>query len=110
MDYYRFFLSCSGFNLNDGWFLIVGSVFKPDPKSILVVATKEKNGCTFDKIEQLDKTSYKIFVKDITREHMGQRAKISLNIFYSSEEGDLFMQKIDYNDKSSIGLPKKINY
>ncbi len=108
MDYYRFFFSCAGFNINDGWFLIVGSVFKTDPKSIVVVAKKENSGCSVDKIEQLDSSSYKIFIKDIKRESVNQEFKVKLDIIYALEDGKLLKQTLKYDGKSDLNLPEEI--
>ena len=108
MDDYRFYMSCAGFSINDGWFLIVGSVFKTNPKSIIVIATKENDACSVDKIEQLDQSSYKIYVKDIIREDINQKINIQMHIIYTCGEGMLFRQTLKYNGKSELSLPEKI--
>jgi len=109
MDNYRFFLSCAGFNLNDCWFLVVGSVFNTDPEGIIVNATKKNDNCTLDRIEREDKSTYKIFIKDITREHLGQKVKFRFRIIYSTADGKLYQQTLKYDGKSELILPEEIN-
>lgn len=108
MDNYRFYFSCAGFNLNDAWFLIVGSVFKSDPKNIIVIATKEKDNCTFDRIEQEDSSTYKIFIKDLSREFIGQKVKFKFHIIYPTEEGKLLKQTLRYDNESDLNYPEEI--
>lgn len=62
MENYRFHISCAGFNIHDGWFLIVGSVFENDPKSIIAIAKKEVDNCSIDKIIQEDNKTFRIYI------------------------------------------------
>jgi hypothetical protein len=109
MDYYSFYLSCAGFNLNNGWFLLVGSVFKADPDGIIVIANKNDDNCTYDRIERIDKSTYKIFIKDIERDFMYQKVKYRFHIIYSAKDGKLLKQTLSYFEKSELSFPEVIN-
>lgn len=107
MNYYRFWLSFAGFGLNEANFQFVGSVFQTDPDQVIVIATKEKDNCTFDRIEHQDKSSFKVFIKDITREDISQKANFRFHLIYSSN-GKLLRQTLNYDGKSSLNLPEEI--
>ena len=107
MNNYRFWLSYSGFNLNNASFLFVGSVFQTDPEQVIAIANKENDNCTFERIEQQDKSTFKVFIKDITREHMGQKVKFRFHIIYSLN-GKLLKQTLNYDGKSELSFPKEI--
>lgn len=107
MNHYRYWLSYSGFNLNDASFQFVGSVFQTDPDHVIVIATKEKDNCTFERIEHQDKSSFKVFIKDITREDISQKVNFRFHLIYSSN-GNLLRQTLNYNGKSDLNLPEEI--
>lgn len=109
MDPYRFSLSSAGFNLNDGWFLVVGSVFKTDPEGIIVIATEQNDNCTLDRIEREDHSTYKIFIKDLTRERIGQKIKFKFHIIYTTNDGRLLKQTLKYDDLGELSFPEEIN-
>ncbi len=108
MNNYRFWLSYSGFNVNTASFLFVGSVFQTDPDQVMVIATKENDNCTVERIEQQDKSTYKVFIKDITRETIGQKVKFKFHLIYFSN-GKLLKQTLNYDGKSELSLPEEIN-
>lgn len=109
MDYYRFYLSYSGHNLNDANFLIVGSVFKTNPVGIFVIANKEDDNCALDRIERIDPSTYKINIKDITRAHIGEQVKYKFQIIYSTSDGKLLRQTLKYDGKSELSVPTEVN-
>lgn len=107
MNHYRFYLSYAGFNLNEANFQFVGSVFQTDPDQVIVIATKEDDNCTFERIELQDKSAFKVFIKDITREHVGQKVKFRFHLIYSSN-GKLLKQTLNYDGKSDLSFPEEI--
>lgn len=95
MDHYRFHYCYSGFNLNDANFSFVGTVFQKDPDQVIVVASKDKDNCTLERVEFQDKHSFKVFIKDLTREYIGQRIKFRFHIIYSFD-GKLLRQSHEW--------------
>ncbi len=108
MNLYQFWMSYAGFNVNDASFVFVGSVFETDPDQVMVIATTEYDNCTFNKLEYLDKKTIKVFIKDISRERIGQKVKFRFHILYSSN-GKLLKQTLNYDGKSDISFPVEID-
>lgn len=107
MNHYRFWLSYAGFSLNEANFQFVGSVFQTDPDKVIVIATIENDNCTFERIEHQDKSSFKVFIKDITREDISQKVNFRFHLIYSSNE-KLLRQTLNYDGKSHLNLPEEI--
>jgi hypothetical protein len=108
MDKYQFHLCYSGFNLNTASFTFTGSVFQPRPEQIMVVANKEKDNCSITKIEFIGKSDFKVFVKDIDREYIMQKVKFRFHILFSTNDGKVYKQILNYDKISELSYPKEV--
>jgi urate oxidase len=88
-------------------FFISSFRFQTDPDQVMVIATKEIDNCTIEKIEFQDKSVIKGFLKDLSSEHIGQKLKFRFHIIYFSD-GKLLKQTLNYEGKSDLCYPVEI--
>lgn len=74
----------------------------------MVVANQEKDNCTIEKVEFTGKSDFKVFVQDIDREYIMQRVKFRFHILYSTYDGMMYKQTLNYDKSSELSYPKEI--
>lgn len=102
MEFSGFRFAPGAWGSNNAWHMFGPVDFNLD--QVMAFANEEEDNCTIEKLkwDLLDSRIFKVYIKN-------QKTKYKFHILFSTTDGKLYYQTVQYDKKTTIGNPVPLN-